>query len=67
MLISRDFPAGYGTNVRYSWHITVQQGLYVQLTFVQFDVYENPVKNCENDVVTIIDFDLQDQATEIGT
>ena len=65
-LVSHGYPAGYNSNARYTWHITVQRGLYVELTFPQFDVYESPIQECKGDIVTVVDFTLQNEAIEIG-
>ena len=46
-------------NSRYTWQIQIQKGLYVNLVFTHFDVYESPIIECDHDVVIITDFDLQ--------
>ena len=51
---------------RFMWHIMVQRGLYVELTFIHFDVYENPVLECNGDVIIITDFNLQNISSVIA-
>ena len=46
-------------NFRYTWDIFVTSGWYVQLEFMHFDIYENLINNCHDDVVIINDFDLK--------
>ena len=52
--------------VWFTWQVDVQEGLYVELIFLSFHVYENPVLECERDMVIITDYDLQGQPSVIG-
>lgn len=65
-LASHGFPSSYSPNARYTWHITVHQGFYVEFTFHMFDVFESPMEECERDVVIITDFSLKSTASIIG-
>ena len=67
-ILSPGFPVSYPANQRCVWQITVQQGYYVTLTVMYFDIFEETSDQCDKDILTIEDTDkLGNAVADIGS
>ena len=65
-IISPNFPSGYSKNLKASWNIVTSAGTYIALTFLSFDVYEDPLLPCSHDMVPVFDVNLIGKRSVIG-
>ena len=56
----------YNANVRRTWHIHVDEGKYVSLEFLHFDVFEDPLEPCTRDNVELVDQDYIGDLKSLG-
>ncbi len=61
--MSRGYPVKYETCASVSWTILAEPRRYIELTFLDFDIYENPVRSCERDYIEVIDYNLLGEAS----
>ena len=64
--LSPGYPFSYGKNSRLTWHISVSVGKYVALIFPYFDIYEEPLKECSRDFITLEDRNLEGDTINLG-
>ncbi len=57
-IITPGYPLSYDNNLRSTWTITVGQRKYIDLQFLEFDIYTPPLQKCESDYLQTTDFSL---------
>ena len=52
-ILSPNFPLPYEFNLKCSWNITVSRNAYIKLQFLDFDIFEEDVDKCHQDLVEV--------------
>jgi hypothetical protein len=61
-ILSPSFPSFYDPSINCIWVITVADNAYVQLNFIDFDVYEMDSPTCDNDRLTVTSINPYDDS-----